>query len=265
MTDELKHAVERLRALSPKLNKTTDDANRTVQTVEKFLVEECSIGLVAQVDEPGYMGKSPYYQIGFDRLDGKFRIVVTTVQWFSDDQKPVSQNADDADRYTEEVAAWASCPRAVKLRTLPLLPSLLEKLASEAEQAIETTDEAVNAIHSLIGAIANPTSDSSKAIEIDSAMLYSAISTVEDGPATGYLDRETGNVYWLLDDRQRPGVMTEEVVEEWESKRGEIESNRKRFVEIPKFPYDSRSNRAGAEEKFISEFLKKNKISAVVI
>lgn len=153
MTDELKASVARLRALAPKLNKVTDEANETVKTVEAFLVNECSLGLPAYVEEEGHRTRSPSYSLGFDRIEGKFRILVRTTQWTNLDDEPVSEAAEDAEAVEDTYEPWSDVPRAVKLRTLPILPELLKTLALQAQDAIDTAAKTTTTIKEMMAAI----------------------------------------------------------------------------------------------------------------
>src|SRR5687768_10043052 len=78
MTADLSAAIAKLRQLSPKLNHVTDEANQVVSMVERFLNEECRIGIPCAVmawagdenDDTGFLA--------YDRHGGRFRIVVQT-------------------------------------------------------------------------------------------------------------------------------------------------------------------------------------------
>src|SRR6266566_6292805 len=146
MTDQLKKSIEQLRTMTPKLNAATDEANKTVAAVEKFLNDECSIGISAYVN--AWRGDSGSLRLAFDRIGGKFRIAVVDQKWIDDPQYPGNGSWQDV-----EVVAWSESPRAWKLRTFPALPALLEKIASEAEDAIKRIDQTQAAVQEIMGAI----------------------------------------------------------------------------------------------------------------
>jgi hypothetical protein len=80
MSKKLKKAFAALREIAPKLNDATSSANDAVEQVEKFLNEECSIGLpcwiLADKIESDEGPTVRHLWLGYDRIDGKFRIAV---------------------------------------------------------------------------------------------------------------------------------------------------------------------------------------------
>lgn len=156
MTEELRESIERIRSLAPDLNKATDEAHAVVARVEKFL-DDCSIGVPAQVQfsDEDLEGKlSRQKLLSYGRVDGKFRIAVTTTlcleeglssfgnpeyKWMPDDDNPP--------------VPWGSCPREVKLASFSSLPKLLQKIASEASSISEKADETAEAVRQILDAV----------------------------------------------------------------------------------------------------------------
>src|ERR1700720_4147332 len=77
---DLKAELVRLRALTPELNAATDRATKLVLAVERFLGEECQLGIPAYVELNEWQedGDSVRYGIRLEyaRFEGKFRLVV---------------------------------------------------------------------------------------------------------------------------------------------------------------------------------------------
>ncbi len=153
MPKKLKKAVRALREVSPKLNEATNAANDVVEQVEKFLNDECSIGLPCWIlaekvaPEDGPTGQ--HLWLGYDRINGKFRIAVEQLVEHGDRQESLGPQP------------WASCPRDVKLTTLHKLPKLLDTIAEEAHKMAEKNDATVEAVQEILGAISQNTGEES--------------------------------------------------------------------------------------------------------
>ncbi|MCY2928761.1 MAG: hypothetical protein NTV86_04565 [Planctomycetota bacterium] len=158
MTTELKHSIEALRAISPKLNKATDQAAALVQAVEKFLTEECSIGVSAWVDvcwrdetddptvtEDDRWGRQIW--MGYDRCGGRFRIVVRSALIHPDGQ--CLDGEDDEDK----TVPWFEAPRDLKLETFAKLPVLLGAIAEQAAKAVAAAEQSSEAVAQVIEAL----------------------------------------------------------------------------------------------------------------
>lgn len=145
MSKKVRKAIETLMELSPKLNDTTSAANDTVSKVETFLNDQCSIGLpcwilaerVGSKDAPS----EQHLWLGYDRVEGKFRIVVEQLIRHEDQEEHVGPKA------------WASCSRDVKLNTLPKLPKLLDAIAEEASKMAEKNDSAISTVEAILSAM----------------------------------------------------------------------------------------------------------------
>ena len=155
--DKLQRSIGHLRVLAPRLNQVTDDAARVVQRVEKFLNEECKIGVPAYyaVNE-GFEGEV-YRQIAYMRHGDRFRIVVRHFKYVTSSgelvhdrelQQPLVDNV--------EATAWSECPRGTKLETFPYLPFLLDEVRKEVETSIKNATEASAAIEDWMKAFDGP-------------------------------------------------------------------------------------------------------------
>jgi hypothetical protein len=156
MSEEIYKSIDRLRKLSPTLNKATDEAKGVVKTVEKFLNEDCGIGLPTYLsietkrpqgctdDLDDFEGLS----IGFDKVNEiHFGIVV---------QRNTSSEDESVPRHIEKNRTpWHMCPRAEKLKTLPYLPRLLETIADEAERSIKSVSEVKKTIDAMMKALSD--------------------------------------------------------------------------------------------------------------
>jgi len=151
MTEDLKASIDLLRKVSPKLNKATDEAHEVVAEVERFLNNECSIGVRAIVgideeDLPEDRRRDTY--LVYDRVDGKYRIAVETVLVENVQMEGMSTvNAYEATRYCrEDITPWVSCPRHIKLESFPKLPRLLKYIGEKVQEIASLTNDAIKAV-----------------------------------------------------------------------------------------------------------------------
>ncbi len=153
MTDDLKSAVKKLKSLSPQLNKATDEANRIIAEVEKFLNEECSIGIPAQVaidwEQPSPK-KTTYKNLAYARIDGKFRLCI---QWVSVTEFTTQNNLVDEARKVEAETPLASCPRGERLAAFAELPNLLVAIAEAAESSIASATNSSKTVTEILSAL----------------------------------------------------------------------------------------------------------------
>ena len=176
MTENLRKSIETIRNLSPKLNAATDDAHKTVVAVEKFLNEECSVGLPVRVVLPTPMTISAFGAVdaddgttttflAYERLDGKFRIAVRVLTFeLEKDEEGIYQVN------SIESIPWVSAPREQKLKTFNLLPELLKVVASESQRMIDSSSETNETMNQILDAMAinrSPHEDSGVSSERD--------------------------------------------------------------------------------------------------
>src|SRR5258706_11749466 len=106
MSAQASTSIETLKSLSPKLNAVMEEASRIVHEVEKFLSEQCKLSLPlykTYLDAADGTVRS----IGYDRVDGRFRIVLKATR------------AGDA-MADAEPRAWCDATRAEKLESFRL-------------------------------------------------------------------------------------------------------------------------------------------------
>jgi len=148
----ISRSFDQIRSLSPKLNKATDDANKTVLRVEQFL-DECSLGLPAEVF--CYAGADNRFEVslGYTRRGNRYRIVVVTTRFdVGEDEHIVLDENGDAKVQNREERPWCECARDIKLETIPQLPALIEALASNAEKSIKAAEEATLTVEKILSA-----------------------------------------------------------------------------------------------------------------
>ncbi len=147
MPDDLSVALERLRTSAQRLNRTSDEAAKTIREIESFL-EESGVDLFAtvevhtwKVNEPkeGTQGMFLQYK---EMASGKYRIAV------------VYLTLDSECEVTEERGkAWAECSRKEKLQSYAKLPELLVELAGELEGEVAGAERIVNQVSPNIAAL----------------------------------------------------------------------------------------------------------------
>lgn len=142
MADDLSVAVERLRTSTQRLNSICDSASQVIREAETFL-EECRIGLpawilVSSIDETGEGRYFTQTQLSYQRLGGKFRIVVVVTPFDATGPEDVL------------VRPWSESTRDEKLETLEKLPELLVELAKQVEARTVKAEQAMTAVGSLL-------------------------------------------------------------------------------------------------------------------
>ena len=116
-------SMGRIRELAPQINAATDEANATVMRVEKFLNDECSVGLPESV----VVGKRDSgMSLIYERIDGKYRIGLRL-----------------ATTCNVSVIAWPSCERRHKAWAIVYLPVLLQKIAKHMGETVEVIEQSV--------------------------------------------------------------------------------------------------------------------------
>ena len=172
MTKELKAHVERIRKLSPKLNETTDQAARIVEQVEKFLGDECSVGISASAGfKRGTVIADDEYirswsALVYERISGKFRIGVAVETYRVDDR---DEFVSDISR---EVTVWSSADRETKLAAFEKLPDLLEEIADKAEKATVNVAGAAKSAEAVLKALGSPAPAPADTIAADQAREF---------------------------------------------------------------------------------------------
>ncbi len=147
MSEAIRDSLEQLRQLSPELNAATDQANAIIERVEKFLAEECSIGVPEEVEvsvvpygldhaiveeSPMGIGFRKAVILAYARCQGTYRFVVRTEKQIVDMTEYGPDDVRECEILSEQ--PWAQCPREVKLETFAFLPELLQAIAAQAAE-----------------------------------------------------------------------------------------------------------------------------------
>lgn len=140
MCKNLGERIALLRRVSCVLNEATDAANNAMGLVERFLHDECSIGLpvAVTVGAPRISSSSrgsggvvlERVALVYDRVDGRFRIGIRVER--ATQCSSAGQRAESMEKHL--LQSWISSPRELKLRTFPELPRLLFTLAERAKE-----------------------------------------------------------------------------------------------------------------------------------
>jgi hypothetical protein len=154
MTEQLRISIEDLRTLSPQLNKATDGASRTVQTIEQLLNDECSIGIPVEVGvERHHDGAGFSLGLGYRRVNGKFRIAVVNHEYVVDEEGNRLRDNRNEPVTQDEAVAWNDATRGDKLKTFRRLPELLQELAKEVRENILHVEETTAAVEKIKAAL----------------------------------------------------------------------------------------------------------------
>jgi hypothetical protein len=157
MTLELQNSIQNIRGLAPKLNKATDEAARVVAVVEKFLGEECGVGIEVRHHVRGEDGLDDGLWLEYKRHNGKFRLVVTETFVRRDHNgEPIEDNAaDQPDVFQRDSksVAWTEAGRGEKLASFAALPDLLNHLARDMQDSVDSVVAVSTAVEQLGGAL----------------------------------------------------------------------------------------------------------------
>ncbi|HWE03779.1 MAG TPA: hypothetical protein VG326_15350 [Tepidisphaeraceae bacterium] len=145
---DLSSAIDKLRALSPQLNAAVIEADRVVGLVENFLVNECGLGVEAEVPLH-YNDKGKVITLlRYASVNGSFRITVT-----------------HTDGSTHFVARpWSECDRNQRLVSFTALPKLLIAVAKSVEQQIASTTSTAATVGQIINALGDSARESTPAL-----------------------------------------------------------------------------------------------------
>ena len=148
MSNNLRISVDKLRQVSSRLNKVSDDAAQVVKALETFLSRECSLGVVAFVHVISHLSDpdgidQTFTEIGYARWNGKFRIVVSSG----------FMHCDEVDNTKGDMKPWSECDRSLKLLTVKKLPELLEQIAKVAEADATEAEQALSVVCGVIKAV----------------------------------------------------------------------------------------------------------------
>jgi hypothetical protein len=137
MSSDLSQAINKLRALSPQLNAAVVEADRVVSLVERFLVEECELGVEAEVPLHYNDKGKAVTLLRYASCNGSFRIAVT--------------HTDGSTHFVTR--PWSDCDRNQRLVSFSALPKLLIAVAKSVEQQITSTTATAGTVGQIIKAL----------------------------------------------------------------------------------------------------------------
>jgi hypothetical protein len=182
MVNDLRQAVNNLRALAPQLNNAVEEANRVVAVVERFLAQECQLGVEADVPVSYNEKGKAVLLMRYGAFEGGFRIVLT--------------HSDGDSRFV--TCPWAQCNRSEKLKSFPALPKLLMAVAKAVEAQIDSTSVTVTTVTQIMSALAQPIHHGEVQTLPDLAILMGSEPTVQpkaiaNGNGNGHAHPHNGN------------------------------------------------------------------------
>jgi hypothetical protein len=137
MSSDLSQAIGKLRALSPQLNAAVVEADRVVQLVERFLAEECGLGVEAEIPLHYNDKGKAVTLLRYASVNGAFRIAVT--------------HTDGSTHFVTR--PWVECDRNQRLVSFTALPKLLIAVAKSVEQQIASTTNTAGTVGQIISAL----------------------------------------------------------------------------------------------------------------
>jgi hypothetical protein len=154
MTEELRAKMEELRAIAPRLNKTSDSAATIIKAVEGFL-NDLGIGIsgsswfdeqAAEWDEDDTPRKI-ISRLAYDRMRGEFCIHISN-ETCREEVNTYGMREDVAE--SEERCSWSSSTREVKLKSFARLPHLLDDILRNAKSQADEADKAAATVGEML-------------------------------------------------------------------------------------------------------------------
>jgi hypothetical protein len=152
----------RLSELAPKLNQTTDETNLAIKAVEEYL-KRLALGITAEVEVESIPktsvdadGEVMHYHdtvmLSFERHGphSAFRVVVKRVV------RDAFEAGQSKREVIESITPLAECPRQEKLRGVPHLLPLLEKIAERAEAINNDASKAAKSLADMLPVLPLP-------------------------------------------------------------------------------------------------------------
>ena len=134
---DLSQAITKLRALSPQLNAAVIEADRVVALVERFLVQECGLGVEAEIPLHYNDKGKAVTLLRYASFNGTFRIAVT--------------HTDGSTHFVTR--PWSECDRNQRLISFAALPKLLIAVAKSVENQIASTTSTAGTVGQIINAL----------------------------------------------------------------------------------------------------------------
>jgi len=140
MTEELQRTFEKLRALAPKLNTATDEADRLVHRVDQFLADECRAAVQCEVPVRYNEKGKPIVLLRYAHLNGRYCVCLTY--------------SDGESRFVTR--AWSECDRADKLAAFPLVPKLVAAVSKAVESQLAAAGGVAETMDDLVKLMGKP-------------------------------------------------------------------------------------------------------------
>src|SRR6185437_15867691 len=134
---DLSQAISNLRALSPQLNAAVVEADRVVTLVERFLVQECGLGVEAEIPLHYNDKGKAVTLLRYASCNGVFRIAVT--------------HTDGSTHFVTR--PWSQCDRNQRLISFAALPKLLLAILKAVELQIASTTSTAGTVGQIINAL----------------------------------------------------------------------------------------------------------------
>ncbi len=134
---DLSQAIGKLRSLSPQLNAAAIEADRVVNLVERFLVNECGLAVEAEVPLHYNEKGKAVTLLRYASSSGAFRICVT--------------HTDGSTHFVTR--PWVECDRNQRIISFTALPKLLIAIAKAVEAQIVSTTQTANTVGQIINAL----------------------------------------------------------------------------------------------------------------
>jgi len=134
---DLSQAINKLRSLSPQLNAAVIEADRVVSLVERFLVQECGLGVEAEVPLHYNDKGKAVTLLRYASFNGSFRIAVT--------------HTDGSTHFVTR--PWSECDRNQRMISFAALPKLLIAVAKSVEHQIASTTSTAGTVGQIINAL----------------------------------------------------------------------------------------------------------------
>jgi hypothetical protein len=148
MVDELKRRLAALRGVAPRLNTVADEMNRLVEQVEKTLVDE---GINVSATTAHWFSSERHREeqveecLAFGRVRGAYGIHVLRRTFRERDNLGIFTHLVDSVRIP-----WSECDRETRFQAFKLLPQLLDRIMSQAEELVKNADEATAKVREMI-------------------------------------------------------------------------------------------------------------------
>ena len=164
MSDLSQVFITKLRSLSPQLNAAVIEADRVVALVERFLVEECGLGVEAEIPLHYNDKGKAVTLLRYASINGTFRIAVT--------------HTDGSTHFVTR--PWSECDRNQRMVSFAALPKLLIAVAKSVENQIASTTSTAGTVGQIINALG--VSAWSPEIEIDDEASDSELTLLMGRP-----------------------------------------------------------------------------------